>query len=275
MNFSELIVLLPCHSLEDFPLYHEGDEAEGLLAAWSALWHPALVASARKIPTWQRADTPPAEVAGRLIVVPAVSYDRLPAGFAARAKAEGATLIAKVTQRSEIVAAALAALAAPPAPDSPAADAAPPEGNAVPAVDGDLSADFLALGYARLQVELLTRQMRYASNLDEPALERFAVAAADAAVAGNADEARAQLQSAFNLLGEARKYFYPVDSYLIDLTLTAPTTLGPALARAVRANRQEPAPARGIAGHAGRRTSRHADCPARTAGARWAIAGRR
>lgn len=170
MNYSDLTVLLPCHSLEDFPLYHEGAEADGLLAAWSALWHPALVAAARKIPGWQRADTPPTDVAGRLIVVPGVSYDRLPVGFVARAKTDGATLIAKATGRQEIVEAALATL------------------DAAPTVDADLAADFLALGYAKLQVELLTRQMRYASNLDEPALERLTLAAADAALAGNADE---------------------------------------------------------------------------------------
>ena len=122
------------------------------------------------------------------------------------------TLIAKATSRQEIVEAALATL------------------DAAPIVDVDLAADFLALGYAKLQVELLTRQMRYASNLDEPALERLTLAAADAALAGNADEARSQLQGAFNLLGDARKYFYPVDSYLLDLTLVAATTLGPALA---------------------------------------------
>ena len=46
MKYEELIILLPCHSLEDFPLYHEGEEAQGLLANWVALWHPALVAAA-------------------------------------------------------------------------------------------------------------------------------------------------------------------------------------------------------------------------------------
>jgi len=211
MNFQELIVLLPCHSLEDFPLYHEGADAEGLLSAWSALWHPALIANARKAPGWQRADTPPTDVSQRLIVVPSVSFDRLPIGFAARAKDDGALLISKAVTRGEILEAALAAI------------------DAVPTVDPDLAADFLALGYGKLQVELLTRQMRYASNLDEAAFERFAVAGADAALLGKADEAREQLQGAFNLLGEARKYFYPVDSYLIDLTLTAATTLGESL----------------------------------------------
>ncbi len=216
MNFLELIVLLPCHSLEDFPLYHEGEDADGLLAAWSAIWHPALIASARKAPGWQRADNPPAEVAQRLIVVPNVAYDRLPIGFAARATGDGAVLVCKAKCRDEILDVALAAI------------------GAREAVDPDLAADFLALGYGKLQVELLTRQMRYASNLDEAAFERFAVAGADAALRGDADEARSQLQGAFNLLGEARKYFYPVDSYLVDLTLVAATTIGPSLARELR-----------------------------------------
>ena len=45
MKYQELIILLPCHSLEDFPTYHEGDDAHSLLASWSALWHPALLAA--------------------------------------------------------------------------------------------------------------------------------------------------------------------------------------------------------------------------------------
>ena len=151
-------------------------------------------------------------MAGRLIVVPSVSFDRLPIGFAARAKEDGALLVCKAASRGEILEIALAAI------------------DAGAAVDADLVADFLALGYGKLQVELLTRQMRYASNLDDAAFERFAIAAADAALRGDADEARAQLRGAFNLLGEARKYFYPVDSYIVDLTLVAATTVGPALA---------------------------------------------
>ena len=29
MKYRENIILLPCHSLEDFPLHHEGDDAQG------------------------------------------------------------------------------------------------------------------------------------------------------------------------------------------------------------------------------------------------------
>ena len=91
-------------------------------------------------------------------------------------------------------------------------------------------ADFLALGYCRLQVELLGRQRHYASGLDEPALERELVAAARAAVDGDLETARSGLTRCFQLFAAGRQYFYPVDSYLVDLTLVAETTLGAGLA---------------------------------------------
>ena len=209
MKYEELIVLLPCHSLEDFPTHHEGDEAEGLLAAWSALWHPALIASAGSVPTWFRADGPPDALTGRLLVIPELSDHLLLAGFTARAASEGAHVVRKLTRRDQILAAALEGL----------------DGGAGQ-VDPSVAADFLALGTCYLLVELLTRQMRYMSNVDEVHLKNEAVAAAQAAVAGNNDEAREHLRHCFETLVEARERFYPVNSYLIDLTLVAPTTLG-------------------------------------------------
>src|SRR5690606_4303049 len=145
MKYQQLIVVLPCHSLEDFPLYHTGEAAEGLLANWTALWHPALIAAAESLITWCRCDTPPEDVAERLIAIPSVSASELPTGFAQRAKEEGAVIVRKLSDRREIVAAALAEL--------DGGDAGiPPE----------LADDFFALGYCYLQVQLLTRQMRYA-----------------------------------------------------------------------------------------------------------------
>ena len=211
MPYSELAILLPCHSLEDFPVYQEGPEAEGLLAAWSALWHPALLASAKRLPSWYRADSPPDEVADRLFVIPAPSEPLLVAGWVSRAQSERACVVRKTQARDEIVAAALA------------------NSSDAPAVESGLAADFLALGVCYLLVELLTRQMRYMSNIDEIHLRNQAVAAATAACEGRHDEAREKLRGCFEVLTEARERFYPVEAYLIDLVLVAPTTLGQAL----------------------------------------------
>lgn len=209
MKFEELIILLPCHSLEDFPLHHEGEEAEGLLANWTALWHPAFIAAAEKTPTWYRVDDPPELLTNRLIVVPSVSAGELPTGFAQRAKGEDACFIRRQTNRDEIIAQALQQL----------------DGGGG-GVASQWVADFLALGYCYLQVELLTRQMRYSSNLDEVHFNNQAVAAATALLAGNEEEARDKLVSCYDVLAEERDHYYPVDAFLIDLTLVAESTTG-------------------------------------------------
>jgi alpha-mannosidase len=211
MKYEELMILLPCHSLEDFPLYHEKDAAEGLLAAWSAMWHPALLTDCGKTPTWARADSPPEQLAGRLLIVPQVSESLLQAGWAARAQNEGGHVVRKVSRRADIVASAVGALDQPPP--------APPA----------LADDFLALGLCFLQVELLTRQMRYMSNLDEKHFKNCVLSAASASMAGDEDQTRQGLQACFDVLMEARERFYPAQAYLLDITLVAPTTMGQAL----------------------------------------------
>lgn len=213
MKFRELTILLPCHSLEDFPLHHEGDEAEGLLSAWTAMWHPALIASAGRMPGWSRADSPPDDLAGRLVIVPQVSESLLLAGWPARVKSEGGHIIRKLHRRAEIVADALAQL----------------DGGAGQAAEHQV-ADFFALGLAYLQVELLTRQMRYMSNIDDVHFQAETLRAAEAAVAGDEATAHSHLVHCFEVLTEARERFYSAEAYLVDLTLLAPTTLGPALA---------------------------------------------
>ena len=228
MKFEEIIILLPCHSLEDFPTHNEGDEAQGLLANWSAMWHPAILQSAGAMPTWRRADEPPEEVANRLLMVPSASQSELPTGFAQRAKNDGACLIRNQSDRDAMVAKALDAL-----------------DGGDGGVDADLAADFLALGYCYLQIELLTRQMRYASNLDEVHFQNLVLQAAGAAVEGDADEARKQLTACFDLLAEERDHYYPVEAFILDLTLVAEATIGAPL----REERREP---HGTGGRSGR-----------------------
>ena len=212
MHFDRLVALLPCQSLEDFDLDRREEDAEQLLAAWSALWHPALLADARVLPKWLPAYGSPPESSGHLVVVPDCCETSMADDWFTQAETAGACVVRHFRHRDEIVAAALERLASDHL-----------------AVDPDVAADFLALGYCHLQVELLTRKLRYMSNLDEAGLCNAALAAADCAVAGDSTEARRHLQSAFDRLHEAREYFYPSEPRLLDLTLVASTTLGQAL----------------------------------------------
>lgn len=210
MPIEQTLILLPCHSLEDFPVHSEGEEADGLLAGWTALWHPALIHATGRTPEWCRLDSPPSEVRGRLLIIPPGGRVELPTGFVQRARGEGACVVKGKTDRAEILQAALEAvgpLESPPV----------------------LADHFLALGYAYLQVQILTRQMRYSSNLDELYFKRLVVEAAAASVAGDEAGAKEKLGNCFDLLAQERDIYYSVDAYLLDIVLVAPTTIDGAL----------------------------------------------
>jgi alpha-mannosidase len=207
MKYDNLAILLTCHSLEDFPVHHEGDEADSLLANWTALWHPKLIADAQKLPTWIRTFDVPEDCAGHLFLSPISSDNDLQTGFAQRVTEQAGKLIRRHQCRDEILKLVLA--------DLPTFQ-----------VDEELVADFLALGYCYLQIQLLTRQLRYSSNLDDVYFTNLVVEGASAAVSAENDVAKSKLQSAFDLLMEERDNYYPVNALLLDLTLTAETTLG-------------------------------------------------
>lgn len=210
MSFQELVILLPCHSLDDFPVYHQGDDAQSLLASWSALWHPELIHAAGKLPSWKRVDDPPANCEGMFLVVPTIGVGDLPTGFSRRAVDEGGCLVSQGMDRIEIANHGLEHL-----------------GEAVNHdLNSDYVLDFFALGYCYLQIQLLTRHMRYSSNLDQVFFESQVVAAANAAHVDDRDTFYEKLQACFDVLAEERDHFYPVDAFLLDLTLVAGATTG-------------------------------------------------
>jgi len=204
MHYDDLIVLIPSHSLEDFPTELGEEDAASLLNSFAVPWHPALLADAKVLPRWHRADDPPDATQKRLIFLPKSCESWVPAGWAERVSAEGCVVVRGLSERAPILAAALA-----------------PWGGEV-TVAADLAGDFMALGFAYLEIELLTRKMRHFSNLDEVHLQREAVAAAEAALVGDAETARTRLTACFEALAEARERFYPTDCYLIDLCLVIP-----------------------------------------------------
>ncbi len=89
MKFDELLILLPCHSLDDFPTHLKPAEAEGLLACWSAMWHPRLIAATGKIPGWRPAAALSDSLAEKLIVIPPSVESMVPSDLGARAQREG------------------------------------------------------------------------------------------------------------------------------------------------------------------------------------------
>ena len=213
MPFSKLIVVLPCHGLEDFPVHVAGSQASSLLACWTALWHPSLIAMAGGTPRWESIDFPTNDYQNALVVIPSVVGDRFEELISNLQESDRPQLITGATSRDEIL--QHASVAEIVATDTTA----------------EIAKDFFSLSYASLQIQLMTRQLRYSSTLDLEEMSRRANQAAQSAVAGNTETAKTELQRCFDLLLEEKTKYYPVPPQLLDLILMAPTTLGKSIDR--------------------------------------------
>lgn len=240
---NDVVILIPGHSLEDFPTDLGEKPAEGLLNAFAVAWHPWLLAQTRSLPGWHRADSPPEPVSGRLIIVPTACDDRLESDWIGRQRDAGSVVVTGITKRDELLQQVLQAGRdwQPPTEISPGTTPLVGEtptnvnsatvATAPEQLDAELVADFLALGTTHLQVELLSRQMHYFGEIDEMRLRREAVSAAEALVAGRLDDVKPRLAACFEALHEARERFYPVDAYLIDMCLLVPSVANEHLAK--------------------------------------------
>lgn len=207
MRPGRVIVLFPCHTLDDFPTWLAESDAEALLTAWTAAWHPGLIAATGAPPRWASIDlAPPADAAAG--IVPAFCDER----FTAQADPDGAAIWVRHTTDPERLAAELAERL----------------GHApVGGLGGDAcGADFQALGLAALLAELLARRMRTDADLAATGFDEAVVAAARAAVAGDGTAVEAALAEAYGCLDATKARYYPVESWAIDLVLLAPAPAG-------------------------------------------------
>jgi alpha-mannosidase len=207
MSVDRTIILLPGHGLEDLPGQLTGDAAAALLSAWTSSWHPAIVGRVG-IPSWYAADQLSFERCGSLLLVCEAARGWLSDDFLHDAEANGATLVESDVERAVVVERLLTAA------------------NLTSVIEDGLVRDFLAFGYWYLQTELLSYQLRYTSGLDAGVVGEKIEPAAQAAVQGDAKTARQLLSEAFGMLADQRAHYYPVDSYVLDLTLVAKFNCG-------------------------------------------------
>ena len=215
MAIERTTVFLPCHTLDDFPTWLEEAEADDLLAAWTAAWHPALVAAVNAAPQWASIDLPVPQ--GPLLgIVPTTWDDRFAAQFDS-ACTVGSAFVRRAVGVEQIERAAADRLGLPVGPLAGARWAD----------------DFRAVGIAALLAGLLARRMRSHADLESTSFFTAVVAAARAVVAGRDDDGEAALREAFDAVSATRARYYPVDSYVIDLVLVAAATRGAALVAAI------------------------------------------
>ena len=88
-----------------------------------------------------------------------------------------------------------------------------------------IALDFFALGYAWLQVRLMTLHVRYSTNLDNDVFDSALISAASAWSQNDLETASEHLTRCFDLLMEEKNNYYSVDPELIDLVLIEPSTV--------------------------------------------------
>ena len=216
--FDECSVLLPAATLEEFPVGGSDSDARSLLAGWTVLWHPKLIAQTEQIPTWYRADAPPTPDGPRVIVVPEPSLSQIPADFRRKCEANPSCVWVTGADRSDMR--SVLGLS----DDIPQCEPLEFSGREL-SVD-----DFFAVGYLALQIQIMTRRLRYTSNLDELHLQSCVTAAAKAFCDRDAESTAQSLHDVFDCLAEERDHYFSSDPHLIDLTLLTSSVLDAAAA---------------------------------------------
>ena len=208
-----MISLIPCYSLEDFSIYRKASEVDEIFSAWSALYHPALVAHFGEAPRWEAAGSPSTGKTRRLVVVPPCAEYLVSRSWIKSAEEEGAVVIRHVADRDSILAEAFYKLGIDPRPNSsvsPSSEktvesskfgATPADTSVVspipPYCYDDDAETFLAVGLCCLLEELLTRKLRYMSNLDQISFNTRILDAAKSHMRGDVEDREKNLQKAF------------------------------------------------------------------------------
>lgn len=204
-----MIVFFPCYSIESLSLERASGEPNELMSGFSALFHPALLERFGKVPRWENASSPLSDLDCDIAVVPPFCESMIGERWFEEMKDKPTVIVRGISNRDEIVARLLEAT-----------------GLENHGFSADFVADSLAIGTAYLMTELMTRQLRYMSILDNAILLDRIKETIAAFRAGDTQEVSLAFQGVFELFRQSKEYCFPTSAHLIDLVLLAESTLG-------------------------------------------------
>lgn len=200
-DYQEITVLIPAYSIEDLPTDLNESAAASLLNAFAVAWHPHLLSRSGSLPGYQQAESSDLPTSRQIVLLPECSEEWLGHDWREHFQDNQSLILSDCSSRSDWLSAIREQLG----------------------LAEDLSSAFLdpffALGTCHLQVSLLSRRMHYFVDPDSYVMESEAMAAANAAVAGDMDKMNDHLRRCFECLQECREQFQPTDCYLIDVCL--------------------------------------------------------
>lgn len=220
MIVRELVLLSPHRfPTEGYPTLGS-EECACFLNGWSILWHPLLVRNATRPPriesTYNHID--PKE--GEFYVLPEEPSSAPPDDWDTRVRLASAVTMRAGTDRSQTCEALSALLAS----------ADPSCATTVPS---ELVAQFFAIGFGYAIIETLAEAMQHDNTLAKDDFWKEVQEAASAALSGDSEGMRRQLEAAAGRLQAARESLYPVSIYWLDLCLLEDKPEGMHLPRAL------------------------------------------
>ena len=211
-------ILSPGNAVDGFPARIDDPSADALLAAWTALWHPALLSTLRVLPQVVWSESLPARLDHWSIVVP-----RGIAGHLWVFSDEREMAPVHSGPPADLVRSLGATVIELEDADRPVVDQLASHWNVnLPVGSDDFVGDLQALGYATLQIERLSSLLRFATHFDRGQLEQRVFETVAQITARNEAAARESLGACFAALMDSRHHFYPVEIYLVDWSLLPP-----------------------------------------------------
>ncbi|MDR2705351.1 MAG: hypothetical protein LBC02_06200 [Planctomycetaceae bacterium] len=204
-----MIVLYPSYSFETLSSDRTATEADELLDAWTAMFHPALIEKFNEIPRWESASIPPYNTTDQPILIPPCCESFLYEDWFKQQEETKTVLVRNCANRDEILAKLFSH--------------AKIENHGF---DAEYVADFFALGTAYFLIDMLVRQLHYMSMLDDSQLTTQIFDSLKSYRKGEIETAKDYLRQAFEAVCQSKEYFYPSKTYFLDLTLVTPSTTG-------------------------------------------------
>ncbi|MGD9128048.1 MAG: hypothetical protein PVH19_11785, partial [Planctomycetia bacterium] len=215
-----LTILLPGYGWEDFPLDESPAECKAYMTMAAVAYHPSVIHAIPTGPEWECVQVPPQldeDLKGGLFLVGTDFRQDIDEDWISVAKEAGAEILTVDADTTIDMLLETVLQHVDPA--------------LVRTFPKPWVGDLTAIGFALFQVELITRRVQYLSSLDSYSVSEEARNVVRALAAEDEATAREHLEAVYDRLVEAREYQYPVESYLFDMTLVAPTTLGDSLAK--------------------------------------------
>lgn len=212
------VVVIPSYAIEDIPTGLGSELAADFLKSWTSLWDPRLLVGLNTLPEWKRTDSSSLDLESALVLVPTVCKEKVDQPQRERLMVGQCVTVDSETEMLQLDRAGLVGRVMSHLESRIPTISVTSESLA-------FAEDFFALGYAVLQVQMLAKKLRYSWNLDWVAFTEQVLAAAQASVQHNVQEADRLIQICFDTVSQERDRYCSQQIHLLDVVLLADSTL--------------------------------------------------